>query len=243
MLIDVHTHITDKAFDKDRDNVVKRSQCKIIIENGLSISNNREVLALADKYDNVYASLGLYPGEIVMMDEKDIEKEIDWIKSQNFVAIGEIGLDKTYPEFEKQQKYFKKLVQLAISKKIPVLVHSRKAEKEVIEILEELNAKKVLMHCFSGKLKLAERIEKNGWYFSIPPVIVHSTHFQEMIKRVSITKLLTETDAPYLGPDKEQRNEPKNVIFVIRKIAEIKGMDEKEVENSIYMNYQHLFRK
>ena len=124
-----------------------------------------------------------------------------------------------------------------------MLVHSRKAEKEVIEILEELNAKKVLMHCFSGKLKLAERIEKNGWYFSIPPVIVHSTHFQEMIKRVSITKLLTETDAPYLGPDKEQRNEPKNVIFVIRKIAEIKGMDEKEVENSIYMNYQHLFRK
>ena len=122
-----------------------------------------------------------------------------------------------------------------------MIIHSRKAEKEVLDVLEEMHAKKVILHCFTGKLKLVERAGKLGYTFSIPPIIHHAQQFQELVKKISITKLLTETDAPFLSPKKGERNEPAYVSITVQKIAEIKGMDVKEVEHSIYQNYQGLF--
>tara|TARA_Y100000310_G_scaffold342172_1_gene444129 strand:+ start:1115 stop:1861 length:747 start_codon:yes stop_codon:yes gene_type:complete len=241
MFVDVHTHVTDAAFDKDRKEVIERSGCIAIINNGYTPEDNRATLKLAKEFPNVKVALGLHPSETCKMDPKAIENEINFISGEKPIAIGEIGLDGTYENMGQQVKYFKHLVDLAMKKGLPMIVHSRKAEKEVIDILEEMKAKKVLLHCFTGKLKLAERAEKLGFYLSIPPLIVYSTHFQELAKRVSITKLLTETDAPYLGPFKDKRNEPGNVTFTVKKIAELKGMNEDEVEKSIYMNYQKLF--
>ena len=186
-------------------------------------------------------ALGLYPEEIVNMDELEIENEIKFIEKFKPFAVGEVGLDGNYGSEEKQIKWFKEFIILSLKLNKPIIVHTRKMEKESIDILEEMKAKKVILHCFSGSMKLVERAEKLGYNFSIPPVINHSHHFQELVKRVSITRLLTETDSPYLSNVKGERNEPKNVAFTISKIASIKGMDEKEVENSIYMNYQGLF--
>ncbi len=241
MLVDVHTHLTDKAFDEDRAEVINRSKCSVIINNGYTVEDNRKTLALAIKHPLVKVGLGLHPSETAKMDPRDMDKELDFISQQDIVAIGEIGIDGTYENVEQQTEYFKKFVQLALKKDLPMIIHSRKAELKIIEYLEEVGAKKVVMHCFTGKLKLVERAEKNGWYFSIPPNINHSTHFQELVKRVSLSQLLTETDAPYLGPDKGERNEPKYIEVTIKKIAEVKGLNEKEVEKAIFMNYQRLF--
>ncbi len=241
MFIDVHTHVTDKAFDADRKEVLKRCDCVAIINNGYTPDDNRQTIALAKEFSIVKVALGLHPSETSKMSPKDIENEIAWIAKQKPLAIGEIGLDGTYENMEQQKKYFRQLVQLALKKNIPMIVHSRKAEKEVIDILEEEKATRVILHCFMGKLKLAERAEKRGYYFSVPPIIVYAAQFQEMVKKVSITKILTETDAPFLGPVKGERNEPRNVQVTVQKIAELKGMDAKEVENSVFANYQRLF--
>ena len=243
MLIDIHAHLTNESFEKDIDAVVNNSSCSVILCNGTNPQDNRAVLKICKRYNNVKPALGIYPEEILKLTDKEIEDELKFIKKQHSAAIGEVGLDGTYGNLEKQSKYFRKFISLAEELNIPIIVHNRKAEKEVIDILEELKAKKVILHCFMGKLKYAERAEKLGYHFSIPPIIVYAGQFQEMVKKISITRLLTETDAPYLGPVKGERNEPANVQITVKKIAELKGMDAKEVENSIYLNYQRLFAK
>ena len=241
MLVDVHTHITDKRFDEDRDELIEKSKCSVIINNGISVQDNRDTLALAKEHKKVKAALGLHPYDIVKMSDEGIEKEINFISKQKIVAIGEVGLDFTYEDKEKQIKYFKKFLELAKKMDLPVITHSRKAEKELIDILEEMQVKKVILHCYCGKKKLALRAEKLGYYFSVPPRLLSSDQFQELVKVISITKLLTETDAPYMSAKKGERNMPSNVEQTIKKIAELKRMDETEVKNSIFMNYQSLF--
>ena len=241
MFIDVHTHLTDKAFDADRKEVIERSQCVALVNNGYTIKDNRDTLVLAKKFPLVKVALGLHPSETAVLSQRKIDAEIDWIANQKCVAIGEIGLDFTYQEQEKQIVSFRKLITLALKKNIPMIIHSRKAEKEVLDVLEEMKARKVILHCFSGKAKLVERAEKLRYMFSVPPIVNHSQQFQDLVKKVSITKLLTETDAPFLSPKKGERNEPAYVEMSVKKIAEIKGMDPKEVENSIFANYQRLF--
>src|SRR3989338_2767571 len=215
MFIDAHTHLTDKAFDFDRKEVIERSGCVALVNNGYTISDNRATLVLAKEFPPVKVALGLHPSETAVLSQKEVDTEIEWIAKQKCVAIGEIGLDFTYDEPEKQIVSFQKLIALAL--------------------------KKVILHCFSGKVKLIERAEKLGYTFSIPPIVNHSQHFQDLVKKVSITKLLTETDAPFLSPKKGERNEPAYVQISVKKIAEIKGMDAKEVEHSIFANYQRLF--
>ncbi|MSR86062.1 TatD family deoxyribonuclease [Candidatus Woesearchaeota archaeon] len=241
MFVDVHTHLTDKAFDVDRKDVIERSGCIALVNNGYTIQDNRETIALAKKFPLVKIALGLHPSETAVLSQKEIDAEIDWISKQKCIAIGEIGLDFTYEGQEKQIVSFRKLIELALKKDIPMIIHSRKAEKEVLDVLEEMKAKKVILHCFSGKVKLVERAEKLGYTFSVPPIVNHSQQFQDLVKKVSITKLLTETDAPFLSPKKGERNEPAYVQISVKKIAELKGMDPKEVENSIFANYQRLF--
>ena len=134
-----------------------------------------------------------------------------------------------------------KLIELSKKIKKPIIIHSRKAEQDVIDILENLDAKKVVLHCFSGKLKLIKRAAELGYYFSIPTNITHSQHFQKLAELVDINKILTETDAPYLSPYKNRRNEPSFITEAIKKIAEIKNISINEIANNIFMNYQNLF--
>lgn len=241
MFVDIHSHLTYEGFEKDVKEVIERSNCVAIIDQGTSVEYNRKVIELSKKFSQIKVALGLYPEEIVKMNEKDIENELKFIEKFKPFAIGEVGIDRNYENTEKQIKWLKEFIKLSLKLNIPIIIHSRKLEKEAIDALEEMNAKKVVMHCFSGSMKLVDRAEKLGYYFSIPPVINHLHHFQELVKQVSITRLLTETDSPFLSNVKGERNEPRNVQFTIDKIAELKGMEKKEVENSVYMNFQRLF--
>lgn len=246
MFIDVHCHLDYYADEKIKEIVekAKKANVNIIMTNGTNKKSNRKSLELAEKYKEVKVALGLYPIEALQLSEKEINDELKFIENNKnkIAAIGEVGLDfKETEEKLKQTQVFIKIIQLAQKINKPLIIHSRKAEKEVIEILEKAKAEKVVMHCFSGKKSLIEKIKQNSWFMSIPSNVTFSEHFQMAIKILPIENILCETDSPYLHPFKEQNNEPANVIESYKKIAEIKGLTLKQTEKLIEKNYEKLF--
>ena len=246
IFVDVHAHLQDKRFEdkaKIVDDAVKKG-VKIIINNGLELESNRETMELAKKFPAVKAALGLYPTEALKLSEKEIDAQLSFIKKNKnkIVAVGEVGMDYLRSEEKERQKnIFSRLIGLAQEIDKPLIVHSRKAEEDVIRLLEEKKARKVVMHCFTGSMKMVKRIEKNRWLLSIPCTVVRDQHFRNIVKEVPITQLLTESDAPYLSPAPGQLNEPANIIRSIEKIAALKGMEREEVANNIFSNYKRLF--
>lgn len=257
ILIDVHAHLDHPFFEKDLDEVIDRAKkigVKAIITNGVNPESNKRVLSLAKKYDIIKAALGMYPIDALQREAET--GEAPWLQHpftvadclaeikkhrNDIVAIGEVGMDFAMAEDkETQREHFQQVIDLAVEIKKPLIVHSRKAEQEVIEMLSKSKAK-VLLHCFSGSKKLFLEGLKHGFYFSIPVNIVRSHQFQTWVKEAPLSHLLTETDAPYLGVNRDDRNESCNVIHTVNKIAEIKQMDPQEVANAIYGNYQRLF--
>ncbi len=258
MLIDIHSHLDHPLIYKQIDKVIsesKKNNVKVIITSGINKSSNRIALELSKKYDIVKCSLGLYPidalvtemssGEYAYLKEEfNIDEELAWIKNNknNCIAIGEIGMDlKTGSDINSQKQLFIKQLELAKKLKKPVIIHSRKAEKQVFEILQTIKPKNIIMHCFGGKLKLVKEMTEQGYYFSIPASVVRTEHFQKIVEIVNINQLLTETDAPLQSPYKDKINMPWYVIETIKKIAEIKNLTPEEVTNNIFMNYQKVF--
>ncbi|MEK6859171.1 MAG: TatD family hydrolase [Nanoarchaeota archaeon] len=244
MFIDVHCHLNLLHDVADAIARAEANNVLCIVTQGVNTTSNRLALDYATEFVSVKAALGLYPEDLEKMTERAIEKEIDFIRKQKskIVAIGEVGLDlKEAHDFKKQQWAFGELISLAIELDKPLIVHSRKAELQAVTQLERARAKKVLMHCFSGKLALAEAIVKNGWYLSIPTSVKNSEHFQSLIRQTPIEQLLCETDSPYLHPRKEFPNEPANVLASYEMIAKIKDLSLEDVEKQIEKNYIKLF--
>ncbi len=243
--IDVHCHV-ERCKDKT-ENVIKRMKKANVIAIGNSVnpSANRKIIEIAEKYPQVKVALGCYPIEASEMNDKDFNNEIDFIRKNKskLIAIGEIGLDfKESNKLEIQTKRLQKFIDLSFELDVPMIIHSRKAELECIELLEKNNVKKVIMHCFSGNFNLIKRIISNGWYISIPTNVTFSEHFQKIIEICPIEQLFCETDSPFLHPIKGQYdNEPCNVVESYKKIAEIKKISLKGVEKSIEENYKGLF--
>jgi len=244
MLVDVHCHLDLLEKEKDIDEIIKNSkEVAVIITNGTGPESNRKVLNYSKKYEKVKPALGLYPDKAVSLSDEEIQKEIEFIKTQKPVAIGEVGLDNFRVEnLERQKEVLAKFIALSNELEIPIIVHSRKAEMETLEILEKNKAKKVVMHCFCGNKELTDKALELGYYFSIPTSVTKSKTFRKLAKRIPLNKLLTETDAPYLSPRPEP-NEPAFIADSIKKIAELKKVTSEELEKMIYINYQTLFLK
>lgn len=246
MLIDVHCHLDLPDFENDLDSVIERAKeagVSAIITAGVDVKSNRKAVEIAKKYPLVKASLGIYPQYAPKMNEKEIEEEIEFIRKAKPFAISEIGLDGTYPDLEKQKKVFRKMISLAMELNVPMIVHSRKAEKEVFDVLKEMKARKVVVHCFNGRLTLAKEMQAAGFFFSIPAIVSYASQFKELVKLVNATHLLTETDAPFLSAVKGERNEPASVKQTCAEIAAIKGVEAEEMEKIIFSNFQKLFMK
>ena len=244
MYIDCHCHLD---LLKSLGNVIERAKAKrvkLIVANGVDVETNRKVVKYANKFSEVRAALGVYPIDALKMNKRELDKEIEFIRtnSDNIIAIGEVGIDwKESSEVKKQEENFRKFVKLSIELDKPVIVHSRKAEERCIEILEEEKAKKVVMHCFSGKFKLVKRIVDNGWFLTIPTCVTRSEQFQKIASEMPIEKLLCETDSPFLHPFGKRNNEPGNVVESYKTIAKIKKMKLKDVERRIEANFKELF--
>ncbi|HLC61169.1 MAG TPA: TatD family hydrolase [Candidatus Nanoarchaeia archaeon] len=257
LLIDTHSHLDHPLLINKMDEIIERAKnagLKHIITNGINPETNRICLELSKKYDIVECGMGIYPRDALKKEAEtgeahldvkdfDIDEEINFIKKNknNIVAVSEVGLDFVAGESQQQMEDFQKMIQLSEELSKPIVIHSRKAEEKCIAMLESSKNKKIIMHCFSGKKSLVKKIIDNGWFLTIPTVVVRAFQFQENIKLAPITQLFCETDSPYLSPYKEHSNEPSYVIESYKKIAEIKGMDIIEVANNIYMNWQEVF--
>jgi len=262
LLVDVHAHLDLEGYeiyggiDKLLDECVHNG-VKAIISNGTEIESNRKILEIAKRHSIVKVALGIYPTHCLEMIEEGKEKEFNEelhfieenIKQKKCIAVGEVGLEyseiKNLNDSKKriQKDCLRKFIHIAKKYNVPIIVHSRGAELEIVELLEEEGMKnhKVIMHCFSGRKHLVQRIRDNKWYFSIPCNVDRSLHFQQIVKDTPIAQLLTETDSPYLSPVPGKINRPDNVKHTIIKIAELKGMTPEEISNIIYVNYQKLF--
>ena len=265
-LVDVHCHLNDSRFDEDLEEVLERFRERggeAIVTSGVNKESNRQSLELSQKYDCVLASLGIYPVDALAREvesgesnellrelkEFDVDEELAWIEAHagDCVAIGEIGLDYNFKEFqteemrEKQKEVFRKCLRLAKKLDKVVVIHSRKAEADAIEILEELEMRRVVMHCFNGKKALIRRCVENGWSFSVPAVIMRLEHFKMLVEMVPLGQILTETDGAYLAPVAGTRNEPVNVLITLKEIARIKGVSLEEVGERVWENFEGLF--
>jgi TatD DNase family protein len=245
MYYDMHCHLDDKAYAETLHQVVEHAQkagVKAIISNGTGTGSNQAVQELCAQHPLIRPAYGLYPTY-----EMDDDTEIAWIREQALhsshppVAIGEIGLDGVNGVTEEQRFRFRKACALAQELRLPVIIHSRKAEQEVFEELENMrHHTPVVMHCFSGSKKLIEEGIRRKYYFSIPANINKATHFQMLATMVPLGQLLTETDSPYLYPEAFP-NEPANVVATVEHIAKLKLITPEECKQLLFMNYQRLF--
>lgn len=247
MLVDIHAHLTYPPLMDKTDKIIKNAKnanVKAIISNGTNPQSNREVLELSKKYSIVKPALGYFPDHIVEDGIDAFKKELEFIKKQKPIALGEIGLDfARYPNDKLMIKSFEEFISLSEKKKIPMIIHSRKATKEVLEILESSKAK-VILHYFCGRKSQIKKGIDLGFSFSISTNIIRLQQLQDLASLVPITQLLTETDCPWLSPYgnfPEFVNEPAFIKESIKKIAKIKKMNIKETQDSIFMNYQKLF--
>ena len=262
MYVDVHTHLTHSKFESDWRQVIARAEAagvKSIVVNGLEPRSNRQILEMADEFDVVQAALGIYPIDAInhilpedfqlSVAKFDVDKELEFIASQaaagKLFAVGECGLDGYWVDedtYSEQERVFRSLIEIALSNDLPLIIHTRKLEVRSGEILKEMGVKRVNFHCFGGKTKIAQRFaEESGWWFSIPANARKNQGFAKMLANLPLEKILTETDAPYLGPVKEERNEPKNVVGTVEYLAELRGMTVEEAAEQVRNNYQSLF--
>ena len=263
MLIDVHCHLDHKLYEKELDKVIeraKKSGVKIIVTNGVEFNTNEISLRLAEKYDIVKAALGYYPEDALdreaeienfNLSSKGINEVLVQIETNKdkIIAIGEVGLDLFHGKnITIQKEHLGKLVNLAIKLNKPIILHSRKAEKELIGFIKEfkINPDKVILHCFSGNSTLIKQAIAEGYNFSVPTNLVRSDSFKSLVNLVPLNKLFTETDGPYLSPYKNEdktfnRNESAYIIESIKEIAKIKNLQVEQVESQIEDNFKRVF--
>ena len=260
--VDVHAHLTHDKLCDDVEGIVDRAESaglSAIICNGLDPKSNRSVLELAERFEIVKPSLGIYPIDAMAAkiqpeewtydfpapDAFDVDAEIAFIdsKADELIAIGEIGLDAYWLQTHQaeQERVFRGLIEVAQKHSLPVIIHSRKAELRCFEILQEMKVEKADFHCFGGKLKLARRIAEAGYYLSIPPVVVRAESFQRFASKLPIECLLTETDCPYMGPERDALNEPSNVPVGVEAMAQARGISTLDMAQAIQANYERLF--
>ncbi len=245
MYFDAHCHLADYK-PEEIEKVIKNAERNgvfAIISNGTDPKANRKNLELAKKYSIVKVALGLYPTKVLELSDEEINKELDFIRKNKdkIIAIGEIGLDYKAVAGESDrkrvEKIFRKFLDLAEELKLPAIVHSRKAEKRILEVIRDSKAK-IVLHCYMGKSSTAKKaIAVGKYYFTIPPKVERNEYFQSLVRKVPLNKILAETDAPYT------RKSPAEIKDIVKKIAEIKEIPEEKVAKQLVKNYKAIFRK
>jgi TatD DNase family protein len=261
-LFDVHAHLTHPDLFADIEGVVARAEAAgltSIVCNGLNPADNTAVLELSARFPIIKPALGLYPVDAVLAQmnaagdaypgQREVwstEEGIDWVRAhvEQAFAVGEIGLDGYWvkePFWPAQDDAFRALVRIAMAADKAIIIHTRKRERRTLELLDELGARRVNWHCFTGRLSLAREIAKRGHYLSIPANVRRSESFTRMLETLPRERLLLETDSPYLGPEKDVQNEPANVKLTASFAAELWKTSEEAAAEQLARNFEALF--
>jgi len=234
MMVDTHCHLNLSDYD-NLEEVINKMDNNIIIVSGCDDKTNQEVVELCDKYSNVFGTIGIHPQEVGTATDKSLKYIEDNLNHPKIVGIGEIGLDYHWTKDNKdlQLMWFAKQLSLAKKYNKCVVVHSREAIKDTYEILRKYELSKIDIHCYSSSLEMAKEFIKIGARLGIGGVVTfkNSEKLKEVVKNIDLQYLLLETDSPYLTPEpnRGKKNEPFNVYFVAKKIAEIKNISIDEV--------------
>lgn len=253
MIFDTHAHYDDKAFDGDREellNNMKKDGVEFIVNVGSDLASIKKTLALAEKFPFIYAAIGVHPSETGELTEEGIS----WLHKQSenprVVAIGEIGLDYYWPEPGRdiQKKWFERQLSLADKTGLPIIVHSRDAAKDTLEILKGWQQRKTagVIHCYSYTKELAREYLNMDYYFGIGGVITfkNARKLVEAVEYIPMDRILLETDCPYLAPEpyRGKRNQSSYINYAAQKVAEIKNLSKEEVLAQTMRNAKDFYR-
>ena len=242
--IDAHSHLYFEDFDDDRQEVIESAQEDLerVVVPGVDYESNKKVVELSNNYSEfIVPNMGLHPTYREAFDEiEDIKSQI---RENNPAGIGEIGLDHHHvtgeDERAKQRQVFRKMLELAEQLNKPIAVHSREAEKQAYELIQQYNIPGVFMHCFNGKPGLAEEITGPKTKVGVTTQVLYSTRVQNIVKKLDIEDMVLETDSPFLYQG--ERNQPSNVLESAKKIAEIKDISIEKVISETTQNSVQLF--
>lgn len=248
-IFDSHSHYTDNKFDNIREDLLKSLPSKGVvgvINVGANIEESVQSTLLAKQYDYVYASIGVHPHEAEKLTGEYIGELENLSKRSKVVAIGEIGLDYHYDFSPRdvQKKVFIDQLSLASDLNLPVIIHAREADKDTIDILKRYNLKGVV-HCFSGGVETAQIMLKLGYHIGVTGVVTfkNARRICDVVKYVSIDKILVETDCPYMAPEPFRGGlcDSSMISEIIKKIAQIKNMSPQDLSDITCKNTKILF--
>lgn len=243
-LIDNHAHLDFPQYDDDRDEVIERCREKLhaVINAGSEPEANQRALDLADEHpDFIYPCIGAHPTKLETIGEDGLEEIRDQIREQQdtIVAVGETGLDYHHERSEDgreaQEGFFRPLLEDAEDLGLPIVVHSRDAEKRCLELLSSYDLPEVIMHCFNGNLEQVREAVDRGYWISVSTQVLYSTRVGEIVETAPASRILLETDAPFLYPG-DERNEPWRIHESLEEIAERKDGERDELARQFNSN-------
>ena len=250
MLFDTHAHMDDRAFDLDRDALLsglKEQGVGLVMNPGCSLESSKNAVALAEKYDFVYAAVGSHPDAADEVNEQVIEEYRKLCKLEKVKAIGEIGIDYHYEDIprELQLKAFRMQMELAREVKLPAIVHEREAHEDGMKVVEEFPEVTGVFHCYSGSLEMAKVLVNKGWYIGFTGVLTfkNARKALEVAAGIPHDRLVIETDCPYMAPEpfRGKRNHPGYIYRMAEKLAELWNMPVEEVHAITTANGKRLY--
>lgn len=252
MIFESHAHYDDEVFDEDREELLSsfaEQGIGTVINIGASLSGSEATVKLAEQYPFFYGAVGVHPSEVEELNEDGLERLRTLCRHEKIVAVGEIGLDYHYPEpsASLQKEWFSRQLTLAGEVKMPVIIHSREAAKDTLDIMQAHHAGEIggVVHCFSYTKEMAREYLNMDYYFGIGGVITfkNAKKLKEAVEYIPMEKLLLETDSPYLSPEphRGERNSSLNLPYVAKEIAAIKGLSYEEVVERTEENARRLF--
>lgn len=256
MIFETHAHYDDEKFVSDRDTLLQslpQRGIARVVNVGASVETTRNSIALAEQYDFVYAAVGVHPSDIDDLNEESMSWLFEQTKAAKTVAVGEIGLDYYWdkePEVQEKQRYwFKRQMELARESRLPVIIHSRDAAADTMQIMKEVHAEEIpgVIHCYSYSPELAQEFVKMGYYIGVGGVVTfkNAKKLKETVEAIPLERILLETDCPYMAPEphRGKRNDSSYIPYIVEKIAELKGITTEEVERVTWDNAMRLFAK
>lgn len=255
MIFDTHCHLYDRAFNKDREQVIQRAfdnKVSLMLVPSDNIINSCRSIRLANEYENIYSAVGVFPGEVYRLDlEKSLLELEKMVKGNKKIkAIGEIGLDYFYYHEKDQQEiqkvWFRRQIELANKLALPVIVHSRDAAQDTLDLLDEVKPLYgCVFHCFSYSKEILKIIISRGYYIGLdgPVTFNNAVNPKEIATLVPLDRLFLETDSPYLTPvpHRGRRNEPSEIVYTAQEIARLRGITYDELTKATYENGRKFF--
>ena len=258
ILVDSHCHIDGEQFDADRDEVVQRAKdagVEMMLTVGTGNPHDGEIeraVRCAEKYANVYASVGVHPHDAKLYDDAAENHLIELAKHEKVIAWGEIGLDFYYDHSPREVQFdaFRRQIKVARQLNLPIIIHSRDADDETVEVLTQECSQKDfpggIMHCFGGTAAMAEDLMKIGFMISFAGNVTFkkAENLRDAAKVVPLDKLLIETDCPFLAPipNRGKRNEPAFVVHTAQFLADLHGIEIEKLANQTTQNFTNFFK-